>query len=153
MRPMLLTAIVLAALTACQTPFGFGGEEWDGTNDTAAGDPLPSYTPEDGASPSVLASHAFCADGRPQGMAAIVDGSDVWVTHVGFSNECTACADWTVTPATTDTDVVITYEDVDTTTCDCDCAVSGIEYVMTGFSAGTWTIAAGDDSVDVDLSE
>lgn len=153
-RALLLTASAIAALTACQTPFGFGGEEWEGDPDTARDLQDPSNMPESGAgAPYVLASHAFCADGQPQGMAAIVDGADVWITHVGFSAECTDCADWSVTATPSGTDVAIAYTDVDATTCTCDCSVSGIEFIMTGFSAEPWTVSAGDDSVEIDLSE
>lgn len=141
-----------AMVCGCQTPFGFGGEDWEDNVD----DP---FAPEDAASaldtantdgaggPLVLASHAYCADGEPEGIAALVDGEDVWVTHVGFSDECTACASWSVQAFTAVHDVTLTYSDLDASTCDCDCAVFGIETVMTGFTDGTWQLAAGEDSV------
>lgn len=152
-HPVLLVAAAILALTACQTPFGFGGDEWEGDPDTARDLQDPSNMPEGAGAPYVLAAHAFCADGQPQGMAAIVDGPDIWITHVGFSDECTACADWSVSATPSGTDVAIAYTDADAATCDCDCAVSGIEFIMTGFSAEPWTVSAGDASVGFDLSE
>jgi hypothetical protein len=141
-----------AAICGCQTPFGFGGDEWDDNvddpfaeNDTTSGN-LDSASTDDAGGPKVLAAHAYCAEGEPAGIAALVDGTDVWVTHVGFSDECASCASWSVDALTAGTDVTVVYSDFDTATCDCDCAVQGIEYVMTGFTSGTWTLAAGDDS-------
>ena len=157
MSPRLLaTALIALLLTACQTPFGFGGDEWDGTNDTASqatGDSNALGPMGSGGAPTVLAAHAWCADGEPEGLGALRDGANVWVTHVGFSDQCTDCSAWDVQATTTGTDVAIAYTDVDATECDCDCGYSGIEFVMTGFTAEPWTIVAGDDSVEIDLSE
>lgn len=144
-----------AWLCGCQTPFGFGGEEWEDNVDDPFGavdttGELTDSASNDSAGPFVLAAHAFCADGEPEGMGALVDGADVWVTHVGFSDECTACASWSVQAFPSGTDVTVTYSDLDATTCDCDCGVFGIEYVMTGFTDGRWTLAAGEDSVAFD---
>ncbi len=152
-RMMLLSGTALTC--GCQTPFGFGGEEWDDNvddpfvnNDTTQG--VTDSAGAEATGPFVLAAHAYCADGEPHGMGALVDGANVWVTHVGFSDECTACASWSVQAIPDGTDVVIAYSDLDGATCDCDCGVFGIEYVMTGFTSGTWNLAAGDDAVSFD---
>ena len=145
----------MALLAGCQTPFGFGGEEWeDNVDDPFAPDAAAEFdtaNSDDAGGPQGLASHAYCADGEPQGMAVLVDGEDVWVTHVGFSDECSACASWSVQAFTSLQDVTLTYSDLDASTCDCDCAVFGIETVMTGFATGTWQLSAGDDSVTFDF--
>lgn len=153
----------LASLVACQTPFGFGGEDWQGnTEDTLGnGDSNTGGQPaEDSAlgdargTPYVLAQHESCAEGQPAGLAASVDDSgDVWFNHIGFSDECGACADWSVTAIVDEVtgEVNMTYADNDDATCDCDCGVQGLEFVMSGFDAGSWTVNAGDDSVTFEI--
>lgn len=152
-RYMLLGAL---GVTGCQTPFGFGGDDWqqdvDDPIDTTGGSETTdtSLDPMDDATgPSVLASHAWCAEGEPTGIASLVDGDDVWITHVGFSEEC--CADWYVGATAVGNDVTIDYTNLSEEVCDCDCAVYGIEYVMAGFTSGRWTVSAGGDRTSFDF--
>lgn len=144
------------ALCACNTPFGFGGEDWGG--DTARSpsqglDTAVDTTPGLSWGASVVASRATCTDAAGTGLFVDVDGGQVWVIHDGFDGAC--CAEWQVAIGADDADpshLSATYTNTATDTCACDCGGWEIEYVITGLSDGHYTLDAGDLSVSFDVA-
>jgi hypothetical protein len=122
---------ILALVPACDTPFGFGGQELEIDGAAEASAPMGEFD----------SANDTCTEGTVDAALSATGGSGTLdVTHA-FDGDC--CAEWVPSAVVSETEewvIDLAYTN-DAAACDCTCGFT-LEYTLQDVPAGDWTIRA-----------